>query len=95
FILSQDQTLHDESFDSFDFFSSPPCGFDFFVIELLLNEAFFCLAFKLLFCLGSSVVCFASLSLCFNRAFTNVSNFPWFVNPLWQFFLIFFLSLAT
>ena len=21
------------------FFSSPPCGFDFFVIELLLNEA--------------------------------------------------------
>ncbi|WP_287705267.1 MULTISPECIES: hypothetical protein, partial [unclassified Microcystis] len=54
-----------------------------------------CLAFKLLFCLGSSVVCFASLSLRFNRAFTNVSNFPKFVNPFWQNFLIFFLSLAT
>ncbi|WP_216844469.1 hypothetical protein, partial [Microcystis aeruginosa] len=38
---------------------------------------------------------FASLSLCFNRAFTNVSNFPRFVNPFWQIFLIFFLSLAT
>ncbi|WP_287717893.1 hypothetical protein, partial [Microcystis sp. M137S2] len=34
-------------------------------------------------------------SLRFNRAFTNVSNFPKFVNPFWQNFLIFFLSLAT